>query len=108
MVTATPRVAVGGRCPVPAETEQTDGFVTTASFFFEDLCWGSIYGLDVLAVDEAGNVLDARTVVDAEPTGRGPFVIAEMPGVKVSSYDVRVTFDGVSGGLGWSRSASGR
>lgn len=102
-VTATPRVVLGGECPVPAVAQTTAAPTIQATFRFPDLCWGAMYALDLIATDADGNVLDLRGVVDGVPNGRRGYGYIDMPKVHVESFRTQVTVHEIAGGLGASR-----
>lgn len=99
-VTAVPQVAIGNQCPVPVVAQSTDGLSQYVDMTFEGLCWGSTYGIDLVATDAAGNVLDTRTIIDGVRTGRGAWRIVDMPRVGIAEYSVRVTVNQLGEGYG--------
>lgn len=99
-VTAVPQVAMGAPCPVPVAAQTTTELTQRIDMRFEGLCWGSTYGVDLVATDRDGNVLDTRTVIDGVPVSRGTWAIVEMPRVPVVEYRMRATFDQIGTGYG--------
>lgn len=99
-VTAVPRPVLGGECPIPAVAQTTAEPSIVATFDFPDMCWGSMYVLDLIATDAAGNVLDLRGVVDGASTGRRSFSYVDMPTLRVESLRAGVTVHEIAGGLG--------
>jgi hypothetical protein len=84
---------------VEPETRTVDDLRSAHTFRWDELCFGGTYSLSLLAVDEDGNELDLRTVVDGERTGHVGWGYAVLPKVLISEFTVDVTIDRLGDGI---------
>lgn len=99
-VTVVPELIGGPPCSTAAVPQRRDTPNTQFVMRFEGLCRGATYGLGIVATDADGNVLDLRTIIDGVSTHRYPSFTAEMPGVDLGWYEVRVTVDQIGANYG--------
>jgi hypothetical protein len=84
---------------VEPEPYVRDDYSATATRTWRDLCFRGTYSMSLLAVDEDGNTLDLRTIVDGERTGHPGWSYIELPGFPIAEFTVDITIARLGDGM---------
>lgn len=85
-------------CAEP-ETVRVDEHRRVHSLRWDELCYGGVYSLSLLAVDEDGNELDLRAVVDGVRTGYPGWGYVNLSAVRITEYTVELTIERLGDGI---------